>query len=765
MENDQSLNTIRPSDPSVEAQIQALDLLSARLKRLTDQTRWPARVPLNAKASLGGQVVHTNDVKVNIGAGYWVGMTAQEASEWVQRRKTDMLFEHARRMEGRPNVSGQRHTTISSGPLSSSLPLSLPLQLNPIFSTSIAGPYKARSSPPPASLPTGQTTGRLDPVGRMTVVNDKDNDEEEAEGDSLSGSTLGSAPNSGSGQGGILADVVQDFVEAQKLQAGTRRDGQESVLVNEEGLPIHEIREGLDGSTLGDPPPSMIGGDPLPDFPPPEEKEDYWSEDAKARRAALRRKVFNEGTDSDDDSDADTALAKEQVTPDASAKPSPSLSPGPHSPARPSLVPTPSASTPGPTRSILKPQVRKKSVTFDDSVPLPSPDSPDSKTIHAGGMGFPLPIHDVSDERTYGEFQVAPVPMLNQPTAPKKGTSGTGAFAGFRPGFLSSRKPIVAQSAAGEVAEPVGQTPKPKQSLFAQRRAAKTSHAEESRGAEPSGSNLPLMSKTPGMMSVKNTVVEKAPVPSVQPVQSLASSSGTTLSPGSTSHSRTAEVTHVGDDSDAPIEDMDDEEDIEEDEYDLDDALLAREIALDYHRRQQPIRPRSEHDEDTYDFDHQVEHHDENDDDDGGEEGAGVMLALPSISNGRIINPSPDELRKYVRVGRLENGNLVLAPGEEGWSDDEDGDAKARREEVKRQLLGQSGPTQQSSNVTGRPPPAIPPTSRRTVREKEDNMGMPPAVRTVKETQSIERNRTVEEETAAPKKMSRFKAARLGLDV
>ena len=87
MDYDDPISAIRPSSPSLEAQLQALDLLAARVQTLTNATRWPARVPLNSKATFEGQIVHTNDVNVNIGGGYWVAMTAGEAADWVKRRK------------------------------------------------------------------------------------------------------------------------------------------------------------------------------------------------------------------------------------------------------------------------------------------------------------------------------------------------------------------------------------------------------------------------------------------------------------------------------------------------------------------------------------------------------------------------------------------------------------------------------------------------------------------------------------------------------
>ena len=84
---DSSPLPIIPTDDSLQAHLLALDLLSARLTTLTSRTRWPTRIPLTSKASFHGSIVHTNDLKVDVGAGWWVEMTTLEAGEYVQRRK------------------------------------------------------------------------------------------------------------------------------------------------------------------------------------------------------------------------------------------------------------------------------------------------------------------------------------------------------------------------------------------------------------------------------------------------------------------------------------------------------------------------------------------------------------------------------------------------------------------------------------------------------------------------------------------------------
>ena len=90
MPSQQPWTAIEPSGVTLPEHLQALDLLSARIRSLTAKTRWSARIPLNSKASMLGQVVHTNELKVDVGGGYWVEMTAQEAEQYVQRRKTGM---------------------------------------------------------------------------------------------------------------------------------------------------------------------------------------------------------------------------------------------------------------------------------------------------------------------------------------------------------------------------------------------------------------------------------------------------------------------------------------------------------------------------------------------------------------------------------------------------------------------------------------------------------------------------------------------------
>jgi CTD nuclear envelope phosphatase 1 len=232
-------------------------------------------------------------------------------------------------------------------------------------------------------------------------------------------------------------------------------------------------------------------------------------------------------------------------------------------------------------------------------------------------------------------------------------------------------------------------------------------------------------------------------------------------------------------------------DDDEEEEYDLDDALLAREVALAYHQNraysqlgQQEARALRGDEDGPY-----LPNGYDDDEGDGG-----VMLALPKISmvpDGTtpgasmpsIINPTPDDLRRFVRVGKLDNGKLVLAPGESGWSDEEDEDSstnaaasssRARnKEDIRKALLGQ-GPVREVGERTQPASKAdqgldMPPT----VGSSSTNSGeaAPEAPQLARVDPSVASTTTapsrVPEPVAAtpadpPKKVSRFKAARMG---
>ena len=91
MEDDLRL-PLQPSDASFESHLTTLDLLIARLKTLTTRTRWSAHLPLNSKASFRGTLIHTNDLKVNVGGEWWIEMTAEEAVAYLKRRKDSEYY-------------------------------------------------------------------------------------------------------------------------------------------------------------------------------------------------------------------------------------------------------------------------------------------------------------------------------------------------------------------------------------------------------------------------------------------------------------------------------------------------------------------------------------------------------------------------------------------------------------------------------------------------------------------------------------------------
>lgn len=439
--------------------------------------------------------------------------------------------------------------------------------------------------------------------------------------------------------------------------------------------------------------------------------------------------MFSEDTDSEEGEDsvelmtgtlAGTSIAAE---PDQLEQDSPE--PEPESSTGSSLNQRrPSATLPPPNKSILKPPTRKKSVSFDESVPLP-PESPSSGTTSIGGTSFPLPSKN-------GEFEPRPVPLIAEPKPAVKSTVGERGFAGFKRGFLTTpapaksvpvqTPPLIAVTSPTSLEANANEVKPKKTSLFSQRKQQTESSSSPAANEKPAG--LSKMSENKQMASLKSDVIEKAPPARVQPVTEPSS-------PTTGGEESVAE-----DDDDLEIQD-----DSESDEYSLDDALIAREVALEYHRRQaySTLRQKGQAEEE--------------------EESGGVILALPQVGpadskTGQpvIVNPTPDDLRKYVRVGKLENGNLVLAPGEDGWSDDDAEDEevvgrRGRREEMKRRLLGLDVMEQEAEpNVA--------------VKETTAEVLPPVVVSSVRERQPVPAQA---EGTAPPKKVSRFKAARMGL--
>ena len=491
-------------------------------------------------------------------------------------------------------------------------------------------------------------------------------------------------------------------------------------MVNDEGLPIQEIREDAEGRSL-DPVQASTDSISVVPFSTEEIPIDYWTDAAIARRAALRRRVFSQGDESDE-ADADAHDPQTHVTsPLSESRSSPNPPP---SPIRSSL---PRASTPNTQipKSILKAPVRKKSVSFDDSVPLP-PDSPAASKI--GGTVFPMPM---PMPMPIDDFEPRPVPVLQEPKAAAKRDVSEKGFAGLRKGFLTR---------PSKATEPEREIRKPR--LSAQRTVEHASDPSVSASPAPlapsgrqHGINFPKMSDSKPMPSMKSTVQEKMPI----------------LPKASTSSARPSPPQRA--DSGDSMSDEDEGvgfgEGSDEDEYDLDDALLARETALEFHRRRAYRSLQTDEDDDA----------------------DRVMLALPQIANGAtIVNPTPDDLRRFVRVGKLQNGNLVLAPGEAGWSDeDEDGEedgekkeGRRRRREMKRRLLGLDGDGELPlSRRTDVGPGLKDPVGEVKVSPIENPITK--HMETSEEVSSLPMRVTPSENDPAPlKKVSRFKAARMG---
>jgi hypothetical protein len=166
MSTERNAFPIRSADSSLASQLQALDALSHRLCTLTTRTRWPAQIPINSKASISGLITHTNELKVDIGAGYWVEMTASEAQAYVQRRKTGepssrirlgvsaeapaLLLRHAGLKENAGSPKEGAPLTQYSG--------AVEVSFSPMFAIpAAAGP--SRSPRPPAEQRRTETTG------------------------------------------------------------------------------------------------------------------------------------------------------------------------------------------------------------------------------------------------------------------------------------------------------------------------------------------------------------------------------------------------------------------------------------------------------------------------------------------------------------------------------------------------------------------------------------------------------------------------------
>lgn len=223
----QPLTAISPSDPSLAAHLAALDLLAARLSALTDRTRWPARVPLNSKASIVGQVVHTNEMKINVGGGYWIEMTAKEAEEYVKRRKTgepeslrrwfwsdseDLLLSHAG-LRANPPGSSCRIPQPEAG-------LPTEISFNPLFDMpAAAGPSKARAETPAITAASGAAvvvTRDPSPITKSAATTKADR---KGKGREVSAPAQDASPSPSSAntsQPRTLQDLMDQFLDAQQ---------------------------------------------------------------------------------------------------------------------------------------------------------------------------------------------------------------------------------------------------------------------------------------------------------------------------------------------------------------------------------------------------------------------------------------------------------------------------------------------------------------------------------------------------------------------
>ncbi|GMK53952.1 hypothetical protein CspeluHIS016_0105380 [Cutaneotrichosporon spelunceum] len=842
---------LRPTDHSLGAHIAALDLLATRLDALPTRSRWGARVPINSKASFVGDVVHTNEVKVNVGSDLWVEMTACDAADWVRSRKATMLEEHARATEGQavqPKQEKQptpragqrilRTKDIVFDPLLGTTAHHLPPQEQPAPRTKAEAALS--SEPTAAETPpsSGPTTALVSDGKQVDVPQSLQN----------------------------LVDLVGEHLQ-NKLNIP---NGESTV--NEAGEPIYEIREDADGRSLA-PLPNSTGEGTIEI--PEGADEKYFSPEAVERRAALRRRVFHEGDSDDeeeeqedgmdvdndekekDEMDVDGDDSDEVETPKASSRPAvappaprqpsppPTLQPtlqstiqaaqlsdliSPATPTQTSLASFPGSPARGPPKGILKQPARKKSVSFDESVPIP-PDTPPPRR-----HGFPLDqmIASTRPVDAHG-MPMKLVPTLKMPLPGRRTVPET--FGGLRTGFLGSApilslapqvessraamtqpeprelsqlelarkeeektqaklkeekeredakaKPAVQMQveekpAAGQGAKPVVMTeprstaakhektdmdvdeppakilktddqPK-KKSLFAQRRAP----------------NFPKQSGTAPMVTMKGSVVEAPPAlrqtgvpPTVE-----ASSSQTPMV-----------IVDDDDEDDEDYGDLGEFSEDEEDEYALDEALLAREVALEYHRRQAWQRPIDE------------------DEVDPEAAGAEAVLGIPRVStisgqgeDLRIVNPTADDLSQFLRVGRADDGELVFEQPlvhSDSESDGEDSSPaavdrrqrRARRKDVMARLLrgeyeelptfDASVPGLRAEQYTESLPPSVgavpkietetPSTAPATAPAPAATPKQPTATRDVVE-------RTASEAPSAPtppKKVSRFKAARV----
>ncbi|WWC70736.1 uncharacterized protein I206_104687 [Kwoniella pini CBS 10737] len=760
---------IKPDSSTIESHIKALDLLSLQLKiQYLDFDIYnnnDIKIPLGTKASLKGKLLlnNKNKLKVNINKEWFIEMNLEETLNYIERRKKRLLEEHCLILEGNSNLEiikklnqidfFQKESSSSSSTKEEIIGFHPILNNNNNSSnndTIRIGDEKNQNEL--SSLINNNSINENESKDQMINIDKNIKGIEKIQSND---NEIPNLPNQPKSPHASLVDLLDDEKSNYNKRKTDNSSGDDTTL-NEEGLPIHEIRETLSGETIGPPPPpsqSEIGFSSLS----AEEEDDYFSVEAVARRAALRRKLFNEDTSSDEEFENETSTSKMKLEPIKvkggiiRSKPSQSASASTNPTVQPEGLlssdqiissskqerRSPSSSQNRPAKSILKPPhspTRKKSVTFDPSLPSPpaSPAIGQNSISSLNKFGFPLPLAE-SDDLT-NEFTPNPVPVII-PTPQNK--SKDEGFAGFKRGFLTSSS--TRQSTSTELTvqnsssdkNPINAsalTPK-KKSLFSQRlkqpeidASAPNAHniSSSSKNTIP---NLPKVSESKGTNTIKSGVIEKSPQTAVQSV--VKERSGTTSIPidglkiieritksaqqkssdtlASTSNALDSHEDFENGDNDDYDDDDDNDEDYsdystgEEDEYDLDEALLAREIALEYHKKQ------------AYKSLNQNLQEEEEEQINMGN----ILLGLPSVSTDEqeqegfkntgipmIINPKPNDLKRFIRIGKLENGNLVLAPGEENLDSDDDDDddddsnnndkeeRKKNRNKIKKQLMG-----------------------------------------------------------------------------
>lgn len=192
---------IRPTSPSLISQIRALDLLSARLENLSSKSL-PVRVPLTTKASFRG-VVQGDLVKVNLGAGWWIDMTPHEASDYLQRRRSALLEDQARRIDGSSapaRLSRQKSPKgVTFNPIFAPLGMVEP-SIAPASSVMSQYPEAGPSKPSPRATPTPPKRASASPSPRPSPITNRDSEERIQ----------------------TLTDLVNGFVEKQQMMAKGR---------------------------------------------------------------------------------------------------------------------------------------------------------------------------------------------------------------------------------------------------------------------------------------------------------------------------------------------------------------------------------------------------------------------------------------------------------------------------------------------------------------------------------------------------------------